>query len=211
MAELAELGQAQGLWPLDRCNMSIPRHLNGVRNIAETAEPAVGKYDRRADDVDGERAMVDDLAERIRTRDENERIGSHLQGGILRAHELGIDVIGAEPAGADDAFRSKAAGELLPQTSPNTIADGLLTGMGSLTWPIIRDLVSRIITADDEATISAMRFFWERTKSIIEPSSAVAVAVAFSDEVLASGRWRRIGVILSGGNADLNHLPWTSR
>jgi threonine dehydratase/serine racemase len=134
--------------------------------------------------------------------------GGLISGTALVAAHIGIDVVGAEPTGADDAARSKAAGKLLPQTGPNTIADGLLTSLGELTWPIIRDLVATIVTVDDASTIEAMRFFWERTKLVIEPSSAVAVAAALSDEILGNDRWKRIGVIISGGNVDLSRLPW---
>ncbi len=135
--------------------------------------------------------------------------GGLVSGTALVARHHNIDVIGAEPAGADDAARSKAAGQLIEQTSPQTIADGLLTSLGGHTWPIIRDLVREIITVEDSVTIELMRFFIERTKHVIEPSSAVAVATALSDQVLFNNRWRRIGVILSGGNANIASLPWS--
>ena len=118
-----------------------------------------------------------------------------------------IPVFAGEPAGADDAFRSKQAGELIPQTAPNTIADGLLTSLGSLTWPFVRDIVEQVITVDDATIIETMKLFWQRTKQVIEPSAAVAVAAAIK---LAgdSRSSQRIGVIISGGNVDLSHLPW---
>jgi threonine dehydratase len=103
-----------------------------------------------------------------------------------------------------------SANQLLPQTGPNTIADGLLTGMGDLTWPIVRDHVERIITVSDEQIIAAMRLVWERMKIIIEPSAATTVAAVLSDEFksIAGDRIRKMGVILSGGNVDLDKLPW---
>ncbi len=116
-----------------------------------------------------------------------------------------IDVIAAEPLGADDAARSKAAGELLPQSGPNTIADGLLTGLGDLTWPYVRDQVSEVRTVTEEEIISAMRLFWERAKIVIEPSSATALAVALKTNWPANSR---VGIIISGGNVDLAKLPW---
>lgn len=133
--------------------------------------------------------------------------GGLMSGTCLAGHGLRPDlrVIGAEPAGADDAARSLAAGELIPQTGPDTVADGLLTSLGELTWPVIRDHVERIVTVDDAAILRALRLFWERTKLVIEPSSATAVAVVLSDEVRALGM-RRVGVILSGGNVDLGTL-----
>ena len=117
-----------------------------------------------------------------------------------------IRVFAAEPAGADDAARSFAAGNLLPQTGPKTIADGLLTSLGQLTWPIIRDRVERIVTVSDEQIVAAMRLIWERAKIIIEPSSAVPVAAVLSDEFKAIKDIRRVGIVLSGGNVDLDAL-----
>lgn len=122
-----------------------------------------------------------------------------------------ILLIGAEPTGADDAARSLAAGERLPQTDPNTIADGLLTGLGSNNWPILRDHLETIITVSDDEIIKAMRIVWERMKIIIEPSSATAVAVILSDQfksITGNPEDQRVGVILTGGNVDLDSLPW---
>jgi len=133
--------------------------------------------------------------------------GGLLSGTCLaaHAHDPGLRVIGAEPLGADDAARSLAAGRLIPQTGPDTIADGLLTSLSDLTFSILSAHVDRIVTVPDDATLRALRLFWERTKLIIEPSSAVAVAVALSAEVAAL-RPRRVGVILSGGNVELGAL-----
>lgn len=125
-----------------------------------------------------------------------------------RRGEWQIKIIAAEPAGADDAARSLATGELVPQSAPKTIADGLLTGMGDLTWPIVRDHVERVITVSDEEIIAAMRLVWERMKLVIEPSAAVGVAVALSDDFRSMPGMQRIGVVLCGGNVDLDHLPW---
>ncbi len=116
-------------------------------------------------------------------------------------------ILGAEPAGADDAFRSKEANELIPQTSPDTIADGLLTSLSRLTWSYVRK-VGQIITVSDEEIIRAMRLFWERTKVIIEPSSAVPLAAVLNEQFPKSNHPRNIGIIISGGNVDLSDLPW---
>lgn len=118
-----------------------------------------------------------------------------------------IKLLAAEPSGADDAARSLEAGELIPQQAPSTIADGLLTSLGELTWPIIRDHVQRIVRVDDAAIISAMKLFWQRTKLLIEPSAATAVAAMLGDS-LDDLQFKRVGVILSGGNVDLEKLPW---
>ena len=124
----------------------------------------------------------------------------------------GLQIVAAEPAGADDAFRSKQTGELIPQTNPQTVCDGLLTSLGSFTWPIVRDRVDRIVVVDDASTIAAMRAVWQRAKLVIEPSAAVAVAAAFQMGEENDGKPRRkIGVILSGGNLDLDRLPWLNQ
>jgi threonine dehydratase len=137
--------------------------------------------------------------------------GGGLMAGLCiaaRGLRPGLRIFAAEPAGADDAARSKAAGKLIPQTGPNTIADGLLTSLGQLTWPIVRDHVERIVTVSDQAIVAAMRLVWERAKIIIEPSSAVPVAAVLSEEFKAIGDIHRIGIVLSGGNVDLDALPW---
>jgi len=136
--------------------------------------------------------------------------GGLLSGCCVAARELkaGIRVFGAEPLGADDAARSKAAGEWLPQTSPNTIADGLLTSTGQLTWPIIRDLVERVFTVTDDEIRAAMRLVWERMKLIVEPSGAVGAAVAFSDAFKSLAGVNKVGIVFSGGNVSLDKLYW---
>jgi threonine dehydratase len=115
-------------------------------------------------------------------------------------------VIGAEPAGADDAFRSLQAGELLTDGTPDTIADGLRATLGDLTFPVIKRHVAAIERVSESAIIDATRFVWERMKLIVEPSAAVPVAALMQGELDVAGR--RIGVILSGGNVDLDALPW---
>ncbi|AWM39574.1 L-threonine dehydratase catabolic TdcB [Gemmata obscuriglobus] len=120
----------------------------------------------------------------------------------------GTRVFGAEPLGADDAARSKAAGEWLPQTGPNTIADGLLTSTGQLTWPVIRDLVERVFTVSDDEIRAAMRLVWERMKLIVEPSGAVGAAVALSEAFKSLPGLAKVGVVFSGGNVNLDKLWW---
>lgn len=136
--------------------------------------------------------------------------GGLLAGTCVAAKGIGsgIEVFGAEPVGADDAFRSKARGELVRNDHPQTIADGLRTNLGQWTWPIIRDQVTGILTIEEQEIAATMRLFWERTKLLIEPSSAVAVAAALYKLPVTLGRPLKVGVILSGGNVDLDHLPW---
>jgi threonine dehydratase len=134
--------------------------------------------------------------------------GGLLSGTAIAAAGLkpGIRVIAAEPAGADDAYRSFRAGRIIPSAAPNTIADGLLTSLGDRTFPVIRELVEDIVTVSEEAIVAAMRFVWERVKLVIEPSSAVPVAALWEKKIDLSGL--RVGIILSGGNVDLDRLPW---
>ena len=134
--------------------------------------------------------------------------GGLLSGTAIAATELapGIRVIAGEPAGAGDAFRSLAEGRIVPSIMPETLADGLLTSLGELTFPIIRDRVERIVTVSELGNVAAMRFIWERAKLVIEPSSAVPLAVLWERQVDLAGL--RVGVILTGGNVDLDRLPW---
>jgi len=136
--------------------------------------------------------------------------GGLLSGIAIAASALkpGIRIFGAEPAGADDAARSLAAGRLLPQQAPRTIADGLLTSLGELTWAIIRDHVEKIITVSEDEIVAAMRLAWQRGKLFIEPSAAVAVAAVLADAGKALDGGEHVGVVLSGGNVDIDRLPW---
>ena len=134
--------------------------------------------------------------------------GGLLSGTALATHYFSpsTKVIAAEPSGADDAYQSFYQKKLIPSVNPDTVADGLRTSLGSLTFPIIRRLVSDVLTVNDQATIEAMKFIWERMKIIIEPSSAVALAMVIKYKQRFEGQ--KIGIILSGGNVDLMHLPW---
>ncbi len=115
---------------------------------------------------------------------------------------------GAEPKGADDAYRSFTEGKIIPQENPDTICDGLLTSLGDKTWNILKDHLEAIYTVTDDEVIKAMKIIWERMKIIIEPSSATPVAVALSDEFKALKGMENIGIILTGGNVDLSKLPF---
>jgi threonine dehydratase len=135
--------------------------------------------------------------------------GGLVSGTALAAHHLSPEtaVIAAEPAAADDAYRSFETGRLQPPvTPPRTLADGLLTSLSELTFGILRRLVERVVTVDDPAIVDAMRLVWERMKVVVEPSAAVPVAALLGDGIDVGGR--RVGVILSGGNVDLDRLPW---
>lgn len=109
-------------------------------------------------------------------------------------------VIAGEPAGSDDAYRSMKSGKI-EEAQSNTIADGLLTTLGTKTFPVIKELVKDIITVSDEEIVAAMRIIWERLKIIIEPSCAVPFAAVLKEKQRFAGQ--RVGIILSGGNIDL--------
>jgi threonine dehydratase len=134
--------------------------------------------------------------------------GGLLSGTAIAATEIkkGIRVIAGEPEMADDAHRSMQAGKIIPSVNPKTSADGLLTSLGKLTFPIIRERVEQIVTVSEAGIIASMKFIWERAKIIIEPSSAVAVGVLWEKKIDLSGL--KVGVIISGGNVDLEELPW---
>jgi threonine dehydratase len=131
-------------------------------------------------------------------------------GGLLSGTSLATkyyspetQVIAGEPAGADDAFRSMQSGKIEPSQS-NSIADGLLTALGDKTFPIIRDNVKEVITVTDEEIIAAMKLIWERLKIIVEPSGVVPFAAVLKDKAKFKGK--KVGVIFSGGNVDLERV-----
>ncbi len=134
--------------------------------------------------------------------------GGLLSGTALSAAYFspGTTVYGAEPAGADDARRSLLSGTIVPSVNPETVADGLLTSLGDKTFPVIRQYVKDIFTVSDQEIIRAMRWIWERMKIVVEPSAAVPLAVVMKHKHLFAGK--RCGIILSGGNVDLKHLPF---
>jgi threonine dehydratase len=149
--------------------------------LAETGATLIPPYDH-ADVIAGQGTVALELLEQVPGVDALVAPvgGGGLVAGICvaaRGLNPSLRIIAAEPRGADDAARSKAAGTLLPQTAPRTIADGLLTSLGERTWPIIRDQVERVITV-------------------------------FADEFRELAGVQRVGIVLSGGNANLDQLPW---
>jgi threonine dehydratase len=135
--------------------------------------------------------------------------GGLLSGCAVAAQSLepAIRVIGVEPAGADDAARSLRAGRIVPVEHPDTIADGLRATIGVRPFAEIRRRVEEIITVTDEAIVRAMRQLWEVMKVVVEPSGAVPYAALL--DAPPALRSRRVGIIVSGGNLDLDHLPWS--
>ncbi len=134
--------------------------------------------------------------------------GGLLAGTALASHHLApaCRVVGVEPAGADDAFRSLQAGRIIPSVAPRTVADGLLTSLGERNFPILQRHLECIVTVSEDEIVAAMRLLWQRAKLLVEPSSAVPLAALLSGAVDVAGR--SVGIVLSGGNVDLDGLPW---
>jgi threonine dehydratase len=134
--------------------------------------------------------------------------GGLISGTAIAVSELApkTKVIGVEPEVANDAYLSFNSGKLHPVQSTQTVADGLRTSLSPLTFKCIQEHVDEIVTVSEQEIIEAMRFIWERMKIIIEPSSAVPVAAVFQGKVNMEGK--KAGIIISGGNMDLNELPW---
>ena len=134
--------------------------------------------------------------------------GGLLSGLCLAAQALapGVEVWGAEPALADDAFRSLREGKLLPNTDTTTIADGLRASLSERTFGIIRQHVRGIVTVTEAQISSAMRLVWERMKLVVEPSGVVPLAAVLAAPEKFRGK--RVGIVFTGGNVDLDRLPW---
>ena len=134
--------------------------------------------------------------------------GGLLSGTALSVHyfQPQAKVIATEPEQANDAWLSFTKREFIPAKNPQTIADGLQTSLGSLTFPIILEHVQEIVTVNEESIVKAMRYIWERMKIIIEPSSAVSFAAIMERKIEITGK--KVGIIISGGNVDMDDLPW---
>ena len=134
--------------------------------------------------------------------------GGLLSGTAIAAKSLRpeIRVVGGEPKNADDAYRSMASGKIEPGAKTETIADGLRATLCPLTFSILRERVDEISLVAEEEIVSTMMLLWERAKIVVEPSGAVAAAPVLLRRIKAEGK--KIGVILSGGNVDLERLPW---
>ena len=134
--------------------------------------------------------------------------GGLLSGSLLAAKNMksSITVYGAEPEEADDAYQSLKLGRIVPNKTINTICDGLRAQIGSKTFPVIQNLVDDIIPIAEKDIINALRMIWERLKIIVEPSCSIALALIINNKQLFEGR--NVGLIMSGGNLDLDNLPW---
>ncbi len=115
-------------------------------------------------------------------------------------------IYAAEPLNADDAWRSFKAGHIIADDAPQTVADGLKVPLKELTWHFVSNHVEDILLATEQEIIDAMYLTWQRMKIVIEPSSAVSLAVVLKNRDVFAGK--RVGIIITGGNVDLNKLPW---
>ena len=193
------------------CNPTLESRESALAGvIAETGATEIHPYDN-FEVIAGQGTAAKELLE-----DENSLdivlapVGG---GGLLAGSALSIRhlspktrLIGCEPEGADDAYRSFTKGEIIPSVNPQTIADGLLTSLGVRNFAIIKDNVDGIVTVSEESIIRAMRLIWERMKIIIEPSSAVPLAAILERKVEVQNQ--KVGIIVSGGNLDLGNLPF---
>jgi threonine dehydratase len=134
--------------------------------------------------------------------------GGLLSGTALSVHYFrpGARVIGVEPEQAQDAYLSFTNRTFIPSHNPETIADGLRTSLGPITFPIILEHVHQIVTVSEESIVKSMRMLWERMKIIVEPSSAVPIAALLERKIDIENK--RVGILISGGNVDLDELPW---
>lgn len=135
--------------------------------------------------------------------------GGLLAGTALAAHYFGNHcvVIGGEPKAADDAFRSMKSGHIETNISANTVADGLRTQLGDINFPILQKYVDHIVCVEEHEILKAMKLLWERLKIVVEPSSAVAFAVVLKEKEYFKNK--KVGIILSGGNVDLETIKFS--
>ena len=134
--------------------------------------------------------------------------GGLLSGTLLSAQGINpkIKVYGAEPLEADDTFLSLQKGEIVPNKTINTICDGLRAQIGTITFPIIQSYVEKVITLTEEEIIESMKMIWERMKIVVEPSCSITLAAVLKSSDRFAGK--KVGLIISGGNVDLERLPW---
>ena len=134
--------------------------------------------------------------------------GGMVSGTCLTLSNLApnVRIYAAEPEQADDAYRSFKAGYIIADDAPNTVADGLKVPLKELTWHFVRNHVTDILTVSEEEIVDAMKLIWKRMKIVMEPSSAVPLAAIIKNREVFAGQ--RIGIIITGGNVDLDKLPW---
>lgn len=195
------------------CEPTLEAREDGLNQIIElTGASFIPPYNHK-DVISGQGTAAKEFMEEVTSLDiimAPVGGGGLLSGTAIAAKSLKpkIKVIAGEPLNANDAFLSFQAGKLVPSVNPQTVADGLKTSLGEITLSIILENVDTILTVTESEIISAMRLIWERMKIIIEPSCAVPFAAVLANPTLFEGK--NVGIILSGGNVDLNSLPWSS-
>ncbi len=134
--------------------------------------------------------------------------GGMISGTCLTLSTLapGVEIYAAEPRNADDAARSFRAGHIIADDAPETVADGLKVPLKELTWHFVKNYVEDILTAEEDEIVEAMKLTWKRMKIVIEPSCAVPLATILKNRDRFAGK--RVGVVITGGNVDLDKLPW---
>jgi len=134
--------------------------------------------------------------------------GGMVSGTCLTLSNLApeVRIYAAEPLNADDAARSFRAGHIIADDAPETVADGLKVPLKELTWHFVKDHVTDILTATEDEIVDAMKLIWKRMKIVMEPSSAVPLATIIKNRDIFAGQ--RVGIIITGGNVDLDKLPW---
>ena len=195
------------------CEPTLEARRTTLEGIAQDTGAAVIHPFNNANVIAGQGTAALELIEDV---DELDAIIAPIGGGGLmsgtcvttRSLLPNAKLFGAEPKGADDAYRSLKEGKLLPQEDPKTICDGLLTSMGENTWKILKDHLNAIYTVSDDEVIKGMKLIWERMKIIIEPSCATPVAVVMSSKFKQLENIEKVGIILTGGNVDLAKLPF---
>ena len=188
------------------------RETSAAKVVADTGGTLIPPFDH-ADVIAGQGTMAIEILE---DAPEVEAIVAPVGGGGMisgiaiaaKAINPSIKVFAAEPSMADDAHRSKLSGRIEPVVRIDTIADGLRTSLGRLTFPVVRDLVDEVLLVDEEAIVAAMRVVWERMKVLIEPSAAVGVAAVLEESFRSRREFGPTAVVLCGGNVDLDRLPW---
>lgn len=190
------------------CEPTLAARESGARKVMdETGATLIPPFDH-ADVIAGQGTIALELLEQVQDLDAVVVPvgGGGLMAGVtlaLREAAPHVKVFAAEPAGADDAFRSKQSGTWQPMENPDTIADGLRTSLGELTWPVLRDHVDAVLRVSEGEIVGAMRALWERAKIVVEPSGAVSLAGVLGDDFRERVGLRRVAVVLSGGNVDL--------
>lgn len=190
------------------CEPTLEARARGAEAVLRaTGGSFIPPYDH-PDVIAGQGTVALELAEQVQPLDAVVAPigGGGLVSGIalaLQERAPRVRVFAAEPEGADDAARSKATGVRVTSHVPRTCADGLLTTLGELTWPVVRDLVEEVLVVDEDAIARAMRLLWERAKLVVEPSAAVPLAAVLAPAFRARPGLRRVAVVLSGGNVDV--------